>query len=286
LTVDCSLSPISEIIPSLLSELNFKVVSLNSFKPVHIPEVLPNNHSLAILTKSLIATDSDLGIVFDQQGSCVHFIDETGTFIEPSEVATLLAINRIQETEGEEKVVVISEYLGEPVRQAIEDAGAKVQTVDVTTTSLPRAIRKYRAIFGAADDGSYYYPAFSPGRESILTVFYLLSTLAERKQPFSRIVHPYAHQRTDTTQKLAELQEVMTRLGTMQFKEFKTIDTVIGYKFIFPDGGWVHLRPTRIIGKFRLIGQSGENSSEDELFNIVKRILAEIQEKVKNDSQV
>ncbi|MFX0094578.1 MAG: hypothetical protein ACFFBD_22780, partial [Candidatus Hodarchaeota archaeon] len=42
LTVDCSLSPISEIIPSLLSELNFNVVSLNSFKPVHIPEVLPN----------------------------------------------------------------------------------------------------------------------------------------------------------------------------------------------------------------------------------------------------
>ncbi|MFX1537540.1 MAG: hypothetical protein ACFFDI_25335 [Promethearchaeota archaeon] len=278
--VDCSLSPVSQIIPSLLSEMNFKVISLNSFRPVHIPEVLPNNLSLAMLTKSIIATDSDLGMVFGQQGSCVHFIDNSGNFIEPSEVATLLALERIQQAGEVEKVIVISEYLGERAQQAIEDAGATIKTVDVTVNSLPQVIRRYRAIFGAADDGSYYYPAFSPGRDCILTSFYLLNILAEREQRFSQLVHPYAHQRTESTKKLSDLQEVLNKLGTMRFSEFKILDTIIGYKFIFPDGGWVHLRPTRMLDICRMIGQGGENSTEEELFSNVNNTLEKIQDQI------
>jgi phosphomannomutase/phosphoglucomutase len=283
--VDCSLSPISQILPSLLSEMKFKVISLNSFQPVHLPEVLPNNLSLAMLTKSIIATDSDLGMVFGQQGSCVHFIDNSGNFIEPSEVATLLALERIQQAGAIEKVIVISEYLGERARKTIEDAGATVKTVDVTITSLPQVIRRYRAIFGATDDGSYYYPAFSPGRECILTSFYLLNILAKREQRFSQLVHPYAHQRTESTKKLSDLQEVLNRLGMMNFSEFKILDTIIGYKFIFPDGGWVHLRPTRMLGICRMIGQGGENSTEEDLFRNVNNTLETIQEQISQNKQ-
>ncbi|MFX1252466.1 MAG: hypothetical protein ACFFCZ_12750 [Promethearchaeota archaeon] len=278
--VDCSLSPISQILPSLLSEMNFKVISLNSFQPVHLPEIFPNNLSLAMLTKSIIATDSDLGMVFGQQGSCVHFIDDSGNFIEPSEVATLLALERIQRAGSIEKVVVISKYLGERAQQTIENAGATVKTVDVTAISLPQVIRRYRAIFGAADDGSYYYPAFSPGRECILTSFYLLNILAKREQRFSQIVNPYAHQRTESTKKISDLQEVMNKLGAMRFSEFKILDTIIGYKFIYPDGGWVHLRPTRILGICRMIGQGGENSTEEDLFDNVNNTLETIQEQI------
>ncbi|MFX1252465.1 MAG: hypothetical protein ACFFCZ_12745 [Promethearchaeota archaeon] len=282
-TVDCSLSPISQILPSLLSEIHLELVSLNSFQPMHIPEVLPNILSLTRLIKSIIATDSDLGMVFGQQGSRVHFIDDRGNFIEPSEVATLLALERIQQAGGEEKVIVLSEYLGDPVRQTIEDAGATVKTVDITVTSLPQVIRHHRAIFGAADDGSYYYPAFSPGRECILTTFHLLSILAEQHQPLSRLVRLYTHQRVETTQKLLNLQEVMNKLGTMHFSEFKTLDTTIGCKFIFPDGGWIHLRPTKFIDQYQLIGQSGENSTEGELFKNVKNTLETIHDQITHE---
>ncbi|MFX1533868.1 MAG: hypothetical protein ACFFDI_06500 [Promethearchaeota archaeon] len=284
-TVDCSFSAISQIVPSLLVDMNFNVVSLNSFHPVHLPEVLPNNQSLMVLAKSLSAIGGDLGMVFDQQGSHVHFIGNRGTFIEPSEVAMLLALNRIQHAEKGKSVIVISEYLGEAIRKTLEDAGATVETVDITANSLPQAIKHHRGIFGAADDGSYYYPAFSSGRECILASFYLLSILAQEDQLLTQLVHPYAHQRTETIQKLSNLQQLMSRLGTLRSSIFKIIDTIIGYKFIFPDRGWVHLRPTQFPDVYRLLGQGGETSTEQELFKRVRNTLKEIQEQINLEKQ-
>ncbi|MFX0063698.1 MAG: hypothetical protein ACFFC7_16120 [Candidatus Hermodarchaeota archaeon] len=278
ITVDCSLGPIFQIMPSLLADLCCNVISLNCFQPFHPPKVFPNNQSLVALIKSLVATNSDIGVVFDQRGSQVHFIDGTGTFVDPTEVTLLLALDRIQKAESTANVVVISQSLGEQIQKALAATGTRVKTIDVTTTSLSRAIRQYRAIFGAADDGSYYYPAFSPGCECILATLNLLDIMAQREQSLSQLVHPVAHQRTKFIQTLPEEQNIMNGLGTLRSSEFQIIDTIIGYKFVFPDNGWVSLYPTRQLGVYTLVGQRGETSTEQALFKKVLTILKTMQE--------
>lgn len=247
--IDSSLGPVLKVMPDILTEMNFEVITINSYVSQKNDKNLPSVDSLLSLTKTVQANHADLGICFDVEGSRVLFCDEQGILRTSDEIASGIISHLIKKNSG---TLIISESLTRNIENIIESSATEQRIVRIPNTpgNMSLNIRLNRGIFGASDDGSFWTPSFTVDSDGIFIALRVLEMIAENKLPLSVFLEQIPKYPSSTQRILLEsisseeiLRLLLSEKNFNKKLEFKyALDTLIGVKLVFSKG-WVHVYP-------------------------------------------
>ena len=264
--VDCALGASSLLFPSILSDLGVQVVTLNAYAPTHIPETLPSPTSLKTLEKTVVATNADLGIALDVEGSRLVLVDETGSLICP-DLTTALYVSERCRKQPKGGTVIITDTTSAVVPEMVSDSRVeRVHTIQPGTVA--RKIRNSRAFAGATDKGQLFFPSFIPESDAFLAVVWILEYLADNEMNLSEALAPFSAKTPAVSKEtlIPEKDFGKTLQGLYTFCNAPShehglfcIDSLCGVKIVYmeglegkkvPDGterlkGWVQISPGR-----------------------------------------
>jgi len=285
--LDCALGPASIIAPSLYSKASCDVIALNSYQPVHIAEILPNTASVLKVSQTIIATNADVGIVFDVEGNRVVFLDSYGNFITPDDIAILFLKKKVSRRKG---IIAVNNSLSRSIEQIIKNEdGPRIERVAAAPGTIASCLRDAHGLFGASDQGEYMFPAFSLESDGILASLMLLELLANEEAYLSDLLSDiprFPVVRYDLPCYEDEIAHVINKIRDTAYEEAYFIDTLVGCKLVFPKHGWVHIRPSLKRDTLVLSAEAEKFSDTDTLLKkaeeYVRTILKELRTNPKN----
>ncbi|MFQ6125474.1 MAG: hypothetical protein ACE5R6_12855 [Candidatus Heimdallarchaeota archaeon] len=282
--LDCALGPASIIAPSLYSKAGCDVIALNSYQPAQIAEVLPNTASVRKVSQTIIATNADVGIMFDVEGNRVVFMDSYGNFITPDYMATLFLQKKVSRRKG---IIAVSNSVSRSIEQIIENKdGPQIERVVATPGTIASCLRDAHGLFGASDQGEYMFPAFSLESDGILASLMLLEILASEETSLSELltdIPRFPVVRYDFPCHEDELAQVINKIRNTDYENAYSVNTLVGVKLVFPKWGWVHIRPSLKRDTLVLSAEAEEFSNTDTLLKkaeeYVRVVLNELRSK-------
>ena len=281
--VDMALSPQSDIISNILANVGVKVITLNSYKPTKIPEVLPNPISLNTISRTILATKADFGVAFDPSGGRIVFLDESGKIITADEITSLFVDFKAMGRSNAK--FVMSETMG---RLPYEDSKYKVIRVPDVPGKIARTIRQERAIWGASDQGAFYFPSFISDAEPILAILTLLTILSRQYKDniflseLINSVNPPANYGLPVKIGKAPPELVLRKIEQIsdKYEITKVIDTLVGLKLVFENGAWTHVMTSMRTDKFNIQIGTESDAVGVEIYEKTKEIIKDAMEKV------
>jgi phosphomannomutase len=157
----------------------------------HQPEPSPDNS--AQVEAVVKATGSDLGILFNSDGSRLSLVTEKGKGL--SEELTLpLSILSLQ---GRIRQVVSTVATSSWVDWAGKQAGVKIRRTRVGQSAVSQVMQAEEASLGGEGSGSLAFLPVSPGYDALTAFILILQLLAIREEPLSEIAgaFPELHRR-------------------------------------------------------------------------------------------
>lgn len=162
IVVDCSYGPSGKITPLLLNDIGVEVIALNTHYRQRSSNPVPNINTIRNTADIVKASNSQLGVSFDVDGSRILIIDENGLEINFEDLIMLFVSydERIQKSKS--NTIIITPSISLAAKQFIEEMGYPVKKVENYPGEISRQIREERACFAAADTLKFYFPQFAP----------------------------------------------------------------------------------------------------------------------------
>ncbi len=222
-----------------------------SFPDMHRPEPIPPNTDA--LARHLRAIGADIGIANDGDADRVGAIDETGRFIDQLQVYGLLAYYML-EVRGERGAIVrtlsttsMLDILGRKYDVPVHETGVGFKYVG------PKMLET-DAMLGGEESGGFAFRGL-PERDGLLVALALLDLMIETGRKPSELIEDlydavggrWHYQRIDVRFDAADRPAVRQRLDAAEPEALagipvESIDRADGYKFWFPDRGWMLIR--------------------------------------------
>ena len=264
------------LVPKLLEKLGVECIKLycdpNGEFP-HNPEPLAEN--LQEISKMVISTNSDLGIVVDPDVDRLALVCEDGSMF--GEEYTLVSVSDY----------VLSKTPGNTVSnlsstRALADITKKYNceyhASAVGEVNVVEKMKLCNAIIGGEGNGGVIYPELHYGRDALVGIALFLSNLAEKNISSLDLRNSYPNYfisknklDLDTS---TDIDYIFSHLKNKYSKN--DINLVDGLKIDF-DSGWVHLRKSNTEPIIRIYSESSSKEKADELamdfVNQIKKII-------------
>lgn len=262
------------VIPLLLERLGVDVVKLycepNGEFP-HNPE--PLKEHLTDLSKKVVETGADFGIVVDPDVDRLAFMDEHGEMFGEEYTLVACADYVLSRTPGN---TVSNMSSTRALRDVTEKYGGTYEASAVGEVNVVSLMKKNKVVIGGEGNGGIIYPESHYGRDALVGIALFLSLLADRKMSVSELRKTYPNyfmskKKIELTPNLdvdAILKEIENRY---QNEQLTTID---GVKIDFPES-WVHLRKSNTEPIIRIYTEA---KSQQEADNLADRFIAELGE--------
>jgi len=287
-----------EIAPMLIKKLGCKFVTLNSNPDGHFPGRLsePNSKNLQTLISFIkSAEDVDFGVALDGDADRVIFIDGNGKIIEPIRLLTFLAkqliihyqeINKSDNSKcGNCKYKIVTPINSSSVIEyVIEKLGGEVLRTQVGDSKVALAIKNSSAILGGENAGTYIWPEFHLGPDSLLTIAKVIEILSHTEKPFTELIteipeFPFIKKEFDLKKDVPISIEQYHQIGMeienwLKSKGFSEIrkNDLDGIRLDYK-GGWIMVRRS---GTSPIIRIEGEHIENTEILNNNVKQVAEI----------
>jgi len=222
--------------------------------------------NLVDLQKRVVAEGADIGLAFDGDADRCFAVDEKGTAVSPSAVASIVSRREVQRVSrlGEKDIVVIHNALTSSfVAEAIEQAGATPHRTKVGHSLIKDQMAATGAVFGGEHSAHYYFRDFWGADNGMLAAMHLISELGNSHLSTSELARantPYfssgeINSRVDDKQ--AALERVRDALEFNSEEEFDGT-TFHGQS----DGGWwwCNIRPSNTEPLLRLNVESNHEA--------------------------
>ncbi len=264
------------LVPKLLEKLGVECIKLycdpNGEFP-HNPEPLPEN--LQEISKMVISTNSDLGIVVDPDVDRLALVCEDGSMF--GEEYTLVSVSDY----------VLSKTPGNTVSnlsstRALADITKKYNceyhASAVGEVNVVEKMKLCNAVIGGEGNGGVIYPELHYGRDALVGIALFLSNLAEKNISSLNLRNSYPNYFISKN-KLGldpntDIDYIFNHLKNKYSKN--DINLVDGLKIDF-DSGWVHLRRSNTEPIIRIYSESSSKEKADELamdfVNQIKKII-------------
>ena len=264
------------IVPKLLEKLGVECIKLycdpNGEFP-HNPEPLPEN--LQEISKMVISTNSDLGIVVDPDVDRLALVCEDGSMF--GEEYTLVSVSDY----------VLSKTPGNTVSnlsstRALADITKKhnceYHASAVGEVNVVEKMKLCNAVIGGEGNGGVIYPELHYGRDALVGIALFLSNLAEKNISSLKLRNSYPNyfiskNKLDLDPN-TDIDYIFSHLKNKYSKN--DINLVDGLKIDF-DSGWVHLRRSNTEPIIRIYSESSSEEKADELamdfVNQIKKII-------------
>jgi phosphomannomutase len=262
------------VIPLLLERLGVDVVKLycepNGEFP-HNPE--PLKEHLTDLSKKVVETGADFGIVVDPDVDRLAFMDEHGEMFGEEYTLVACADYVLSRTPGN---TVSNMSSTRALRDVTEKYGGTYEASAVGEVNVVSLMKKNKVVIGGEGNGGIIYPESHYGRDALVGIALFLSLLADRKMSVSELRKTYPNyfmskKKIELTPNLdvdAILKEIENRY---QNEQLTTID---GVKIDFPES-WVHLRKSNTEPIIRIYTEA---KSQQEADTLADRFIGELGE--------
>ncbi len=288
--VDCSYGPSSIVFPSILTELQNDCIAINAYEnDQKANEMFPNLRSIKDVVNIVKASNSDLGIVLDSDGSRALYIDETGTILTYEELMMFfLKYDKELSTVSSGSTIIISKSSSKVLEQfAIDLNEFKVLKSKNFPGEISRSLREERAILGGADTFKFYFPKYGPFSDATFTTLKILEILATQDLPlsvlvrsFPRNVHAYKTipiSKENIYPFVSKLKDYIRGKDCEKDKNFDFQDLLIGIKIIIKDMGWVVISPSVHANTIELTVEGLNPQKSEELMSLATKYVENCQ---------
>lgn len=276
-----------DIVPKLLSFYNINIMTINSQMDGRFPgrHSEPNKENLIQISKFLkISPQEDIGIALDGDADRVIFLDENGEIVDPIRLLVLMAIYYLkgQNLPQKELKVVTPVNSSSLVEDILKPLGCDVIRTEVGDIKVALALQEKGGFLGGETSGTYIWPKFHYGPDSIVTIAYVLQMVVNSGKSLRELLkdipkYPYYATKfklkkdipftEEIHQKIIkEMKESFDELG----KSIRNINRLDGCRFDLNDG-WLLIRRSGTSPYLRISGESTININDSIELNNVAR---------------
>lgn len=189
--VDCSYGPTGKITPLLLNDVGVEVIALNTHFKQRSNNPVPNIHTIRNTAEIVKASNSHIGICFDDDGSRVLVIDENGLETNFEDLLMLFVSydERIQNSKGNS--IITTPTIPPIVKQFIKDSGFPLKLVENLPGEISRQIREERACFAASDTLKFYFPQYAPFSDGNFILLKILEIMTRQNDLLSSLTRGF-----------------------------------------------------------------------------------------------
>lgn len=258
--------------PYLFEKLGVELLPLNNVpngKFTHKPEPLQEN--LTQIANLVKGSGADIGFAHDPDADRLVIINEFGNVISEEYSIALGVENVLSKNPG--KNIVINLSTSQMSADVAKKYGGETFRTKIGEGYVVAEILSRGAIIGGEGNGGVIYPTINTVRDSFTTLSLVLELLAERKQTVSECVAtlPKYFMKKDKWPADKNLGEMYLKLKS-HFQETQNNEQD-GLRLDFPDGSWLHLRPSNTEPIIRIFGEAKEENRIEALFNEAKLTL-------------
>ena len=278
-----------EIVPKLLTTYNLNIVTINAQMDGRFPGRAsePSKENLEQISKFLkISPQEDIGIALDGDADRVIFLDEEGAIIDPIRLLALLAkyylkINSDSISVQDLKVVtpINSSSL---IDDVLNPLGCEIIRTEVGDIKVALALKEFGGFLGGETSGTYIWPDFHYGPDSIVTIAFVLQMIVNTGKSLKELLkeipdYPY-HADKFRLKKDVPFREEINKLIIEEInlmfsdldKEIQKVNTLDGCRFDY-DGGWLLIRRSGTSPYLRISGETSEGIELTKEINEIAR---------------
>ncbi|HVG25261.1 MAG TPA: hypothetical protein VND45_13980 [Thermoanaerobaculia bacterium] len=235
--------PDATVIDGIRGEVNPSFGGVN-------PEPIPEN--LVASRDAMQSGAYDLAICNDGDADRLGILDETGAFVSPHKIISLLALYLVREKQraGEIVKTFSTTRLIEKVAQSL---GATLHETPIGFKYVADLMLARNVLVGGEESGGIGFGDFMPERDGVVSGLVVAEAVAHYGKPLSRIIASMEEEfgtlhydRRDVNRPMEQcarlIERVRARKLDIAFGEVATIEEKDGVKMNFTDGSWLLFR--------------------------------------------
>ena len=264
------------LIPKLLEKLGVECIKLfcdPTGEFPHNPEPLPEN--LTEISKKVIDTNADLGIVVDPDVDRLALICEDGSMFGEEYTLVSVADYVLSKTPGN---TVSNLSSTRALADVTNNHNGNYFASAVGEVNVVEQMKEKNAVIGGEGNGGIIYPALHYGRDALVGIALFLTNLAEKEISCKSLRKTYPNYFISKNKIDLDLSvDISKLLSTLESKFMSNnINTIDGLKIDFDDG-WVHLRRSNTEPIIRIYSESvtldKANKLAEDFINQIKELL-------------
>mgnify|MGYP001497177947 FL=1 len=264
------------LIPKLLEKLGVECIKLfcdPTGEFPHNPEPLPEN--LTEISKKVIDTNADLGIVVDPDVDRLALICEDGSMFGEEYTLVSVADYVLSKTPGN---TVSNLSSTRALADVTNNHNGNYFASAVGEVNVVEQMKEKNAVIGGEGNGGIIYPALHYGRDALVGIALFLTNLAEKEISCKSLRETYPNYFISKNKIDLDLSvDISKLLSTLESKFISNnINTIDGLKIDFDDG-WVHLRRSNTEPIIRIYSESvtldKANKLAEDFINQIKELL-------------
>ena len=189
--IDCSYGPTGKITPLLLNDIGTEFIALNTHYRERSEIPVPSINSIRNTADIVKASNSQLGVCFDVDGSRILILDENGLEISFEDLLMLFVTYEDRIKKSISNTIVTTPSISPIVIKYIEDAGHPVKQYENYPGEISRQVREQRACFGAADTLKFYFPQYAPFSDGNFILLKLLEIMTKENDLLSALIRGF-----------------------------------------------------------------------------------------------
>ena len=275
--MDCSHGPTGELGPEILNSINTNVIALNTYYRPLADKIYPNLQTVRDAASIVKASEANLGVVFDTDGSRMLVFDETGSLIDFEDIFMLFISNSESIQKSKSNPLITTTSCSRILDAYCETMGYKLRRMLNMPGTISKGIREERAAFGASDTLKFYFPQYGPFSDAILTLLKLLEIIAKKDEPLSSIIRSFpktikVHKTLNVTEDILFNFTIILK-EKLKNRDVFIMDTLIGLKIVFEPGIWVKLKPSLYRNALIVTSEAPEQSISEKRIKEIEDIL-------------
>ena len=243
------------LIPKLLEKLGVECIELfcdptGDFP--HNPEPLPEN--LIEISKKVIHTNADLGIVVDPDVDRLALVCEDGSMFGEEYTLVSVADYVLSKTPGN---TVSNLSSTRALSDVTKNHNGNYFASAVGEVNVVELMKDKNAVIGGEGNGGIIYPALHYGRDALVGIALFLTNLAEKEISCKSLRETYPNYFISKNKIDLDLSVDISKIFKTLESNFSSnnINTIDGLKINFDDG-WVHLRRSNTEPIIRIYSES------------------------------
>ncbi|HUO84622.1 MAG TPA: phosphoglucomutase/phosphomannomutase family protein [Thermoanaerobaculia bacterium] len=246
------------------------------------PEPIPDN--LEVSMQTMRAGTFDLAICNDGDADRLGILDETGSFVSPHKVISLLALYLVRQKgrKGEIIKTFSTTRLIERIGRAL---GIAVHETPIGFKYVADLMLAREILIGGEESGGIGFGSFLPERDGVLSGLLVAEAVAAAGKPLSVLIREMEEEfgfseydRLDVTAPIEEAERLIRRVLEGDLDEVFEVsldrrESVDGAKLSFNDDSWILFRKSGTEPLIRIYCEAADRARVDRMLEIAVREL-------------
>lgn len=274
LVLDCEEDVDKPFTPQILKKIGCETVLIGCTDGQisgDFPE--PSPKRLSLVSELTTAIGADMGIVIDNDGDRVVFIDHQGNIMREQTILGIFAKYAMKDNPGGN--IISSIVASQSLEGIVADAGGHL--IKTSVNNVLNEIDTNEAVFGGDEPGMYVFPEFQTCFDAIFAVVKMLEILAKEETTLSTMAGGIEeYNRTGFTIECEhEKKDEVIETFIKKFESGNKINTIDGIRVDLEES-FILIRPSRFEPLIRVYIESKSARKLQELTESVKKMIENV----------